>query len=54
MIPSPLPAYSVPLWDYLFGFSLWIILGIMGAFAGIKYSLSRRKLAKLAAGEPAP
>ena len=54
MIPDPLPAYSVPVWDYLFGYSLWIILGIMGAFAAIKYSLSRRKLAKLAAGEPAP
>ena len=53
MIPSPLPSYSVPMWDYLFGFSLWIILGIMGAFAAIKYTMSKRKLAKLAAA-PAP
>lgn len=43
MIPSPLPSYSVPVWDYLFGFSLWIIIGIMGAFAGIKYALKKRR-----------
>jgi hypothetical protein len=49
MIPSPLPAYSVPLWDYLFGYSLWIIIGIMGAFAGIKYALGKRRAGKLAA-----
>jgi hypothetical protein len=49
MIPDPLPAYSMPVWDVLFGYSLWIILGIMGAFAGIKYALSKRKLAKIAA-----
>ena len=48
MIPSPLPSYSVPLWDYLFGYSLWIIIGIMGAFAGIKYGLGKRRAAKLA------
>ncbi|MBL0214954.1 MAG: hypothetical protein IPQ07_13845 [Myxococcales bacterium] len=49
MIPSPLPSYSVPLWDYAFGFSLWIILGVMGAFAGIKHALHKRRVAKLEA-----
>lgn len=53
MIPSPLPSYSVPLWDYLFGYSLWIIIGVIGAFAGIKHTLTKRRLAKIAA-QPAP
>ena len=25
-LPIPLPAYSIPVWDYLFGYSLWIII----------------------------
>lgn len=53
MIPSPLPSYSVPLWDYAFGFSLWIILGVMAAFAGIKHALGKRRAAKVA-GEATP
>ena len=44
MIPSPLPSYSVPVFDYLFGYSLWIILGVMGAFAAIKHALNKRKV----------
>lgn len=53
MIPTPLPSYSVPVWDYLFGYSLWIIIGVMGAVFGIKHALTKRKRARLAA-EPAP
>lgn len=26
LLPSPLPKYSIPIWQYLFGYSLWIIL----------------------------
>src|SRR5215208_713315 len=26
MLPSPLPKYSIPVWAYLVGYSLWIIL----------------------------
>ena len=54
MIPSPLPSYSVPLWDYAFGYSLWIILGIMAAFAGIKHALHKRRVARAELAPPAP
>ncbi len=31
-LPSPLPKYSIPIWRYLFGYSLWIIVGaVVGA-----------------------
>jgi len=43
MIPSPLPTYSVPVFDYLFGYSLWIIIGIMGLWAAIAYKLKKRR-----------
>ena len=46
MIPDPLPAYSVPTWDYVFGYSLWIILAAIAAWAGIKHALGKRRVAK--------
>lgn len=35
-LPNPLPAYSIPIWDYLFGYSLWIIVGGVILFYVIK------------------
>jgi len=28
-LPNPLPAYSLSFWDYLFGYSNWIVLGLI-------------------------
>ena len=35
-LPNPLPAYAIPIWDYLFGYSLWIIVGGVILFYVIK------------------
>jgi hypothetical protein len=43
MIPQPLPTYGVPMFDYLFGYSLWLIIGVMAAFAAIKMAIGTRK-----------
>jgi hypothetical protein len=29
VLPSPLPKYSIPFWDYFFGYSLWGLLALM-------------------------
>ena len=39
LLPKPLPSYSVPFWDYLLGYSLWIILAVilsMKIWSGIR------------------
>ncbi|HKO98474.1 MAG TPA: hypothetical protein VJU86_15865 [Pyrinomonadaceae bacterium] len=41
VLPSPLPAYSIPLLAYLAGYSLWIILAIAIAIA-LRRPLMRR------------
>ena len=28
LLPKPLPSYSIPFWDYLLGYSLWIALAV--------------------------
>jgi hypothetical protein len=35
-IPSPLPPYHISTFQYLFGYSLWLIFAIMVAFWGLK------------------
>ena len=42
LLPNPLPAYTRPLLDYLFGFSLWIALAGFGLFAGISVMFGSR------------
>ena len=32
-LPGPLPAYSIPFWDYVFGYSLWIVILVIGIWA---------------------
>jgi len=34
-LPNPLPKYSIPVFEYIFGYSLWILIGGMIALAGI-------------------
>ena len=31
------------MFDYLFGYSLWLIIGVMAAFAAIKMAIGKRK-----------
>ena len=42
-MPNPVPDYSRPLWDYLFGFILWIMLGIYGLFTVASKLLPKRQ-----------
>ena len=44
-LPTPLPTYSVPLWDYAFGYSLWTILLGLAIFGAVKNALSKRRRA---------
>ncbi len=46
LLPKPLPPYSLSFFDYLFGYSLWIIVGVMVLWAAGKALLRR--------GGPAP
>ena len=46
LLPSPLPKYSIPLWDYIFGYSLWIILGFAIGAVTVKPLLRRASKAK--------
>lgn len=41
LIPNPLPEYSVPLWKYGIGYSLWILIGVIVAFG--MWSSARKK-----------
>lgn len=40
LFPKELPKYSVPIIDYLFGFSLWILLALYGIYVFIKNALT--------------
>jgi hypothetical protein len=44
LLPKPLPGYSIPLLDYAFGYSLWLIIGGVILFSAVK-ALFRRKAA---------
>jgi hypothetical protein len=41
LLPNPLPPYSLGFFDYLFGYSLWIILVVLALVYGIKWLKSR-------------
>lgn len=43
LIPQPLPAYSIPLAQYAFAYSLWIIVACMVAWALVKSALTKRR-----------
>lgn len=43
LVPSPLPAYSIPVIEYLVGYSLWLIIAVMVAFSlGKRWATKRR------------
>jgi len=39
LLPNPLPNYEIPLINWLVGFSLWIILAVIGGYYGIRHFL---------------
>ena len=39
-LPDPLPRYAVPIWEYLFGYSLWILVAGTAAFSALGAKLS--------------
>lgn len=41
LIPAPLPPYSVPLYEWAFGFLLWIVIGGLLAWEGVKWMFRR-------------
>ena len=45
-LPTPLPPYSVPLFEYAFGYSLWIILAVMAIFGAVRSVASKRRRAE--------
>ncbi len=58
MLPDPLPEYSVPLWKYGLGYSLWLIIGLVVAFTLWSSARKKKRLredaeAPLSAGPPA-
>jgi hypothetical protein len=42
-LPDPLPRYTVPIWEYLFGYSLWIVVAGTAAFSALGAKLSPRR-----------
>lgn len=48
-LPTPLPSYSVSVADYLFGYSLWLIILGSLVVAGLKRVATRRRQARDAA-----
>ncbi len=43
ILPSPMPKYEIPIMDYVFGYSLWIVLGAIALFYGAKVLLFKKK-----------
>ena len=41
LLPSSLPKYSIPLIEYLFGYSLWIVIALSAAWPSLKHLLRR-------------
>ena len=41
VLPSPLPPYSIPIWQYLFGYSLWIVVAFVAGGPMVKPLIQR-------------
>ena len=39
LLPNPLPEYSIPAVEYVFGYSLWIVIGFAVACAAVREGL---------------
>lgn len=49
LVPDPLPPYSVPFIEYLFGYSLWIIVAGVIVFERLKSAQTKKRKARDAA-----
>lgn len=52
VLPTPMPTYSIPIIDLLFGYSLWIVIAGLAVFYGAKALLFRKKKDEPLAVEP--
>src|SRR5512140_3111537 len=43
LMPDPLPHYTLPVWEYLFGYSLWIIVAFVVGAGSFKHLAERRR-----------
>lgn len=43
LLPNPLPKYEIQPMDYVFGYSLWLLLIILATYYGIKYFINKNK-----------
>lgn len=43
ILPKPLPKYEIPVIDYVFGYSLWIIIAVLALWYGAAAMLKRKK-----------
>lgn len=41
LLPDPLPGYSLSTWDYLFGYSLWIVMAGVGLWTVVEEKLKK-------------
>jgi hypothetical protein len=46
VLPTPLPSYSISAFDYAFGYSLWIIIAVMAAWAVLQRVRTKRRQAR--------
>ncbi len=53
LLPDPLPPYSLSIWDYLFGYSLWLVIAFTAAWMVIGGAIKRRRATAAAASPPA-
>ncbi len=52
VLPTPMPKYSIPIIDLLFGYSLWVVIAGLAVFYGAKALLFRKKKDEPLAAEP--
>ena len=43
LLPDPLPKYSIPWYEYAFGYSLWLIIGLMAAWWAFRRWATKRR-----------
>lgn len=49
VLPTPLPAYSIPTIEYVFGYSLWLVIVFVAAFMVLENRMKKKRRAAEAA-----
>jgi hypothetical protein len=52
LLPAPLPAYHVGVFDYAFGYSLWITIGLLAVWSLVEMARQKRRRGRLAVTAP--